>query len=63
MIQTHFISPMGITSEVQKVIQRILSAGWIVTNQHVYITAASRRGHGAKLNLQIWNDQKNVKYF
>lgn len=62
VVQTHFISPMEITPEVKTVIQRILSAGWIVTNQHVYITAASRRGHGAKLRKSL-NDIGIVPYY
>jgi len=62
VIQTHFISPMEVTPEVKTVIQRILSAGWIVTNQHVYITAASRRGHGAKLR-QVLNNVGIVPYY
>lgn len=53
---------MEVTPEVKTVIQRILSAGWIVTNQHVYITAASRRGHGAKLR-QVLNDVGIVPYY
>ncbi|SMD01672.1 lysine 2,3-aminomutase [Desulfocicer vacuolatum DSM 3385] len=62
VIQTHFISPMEITPEAQKAVQRILSAGWIVTNQHVYITAASRRGHGAKLR-KVLNDIGILPYY
>nr|WP_320014791.1 hypothetical protein [uncultured Desulfobacter sp.] len=62
VIQTHFSSPMEVTPEVKTVIQRILSAGWIVTNQHVYIAAASRRGHGAKLR-QVLNDIGIVPYY
>ncbi|GAB6144858.1 hypothetical protein [Desulfocicer niacini] len=62
VIQTHFISPMEITPEAQKAIQRILSAGWIVANQHVYITAASRRGHGAKLR-KVLNDIGIAPYY
>ena len=62
VIQTHFISPMEITPEAQKVIQRILSAGWIVANQNVYITAASRRGHAAKLR-KVLNDIGIAPYY
>ncbi|WDP91717.1 MAG: KamA family protein [Desulfobacter sp.] len=62
VVQTHFISPMEVTPEVRIVIRQMLSAGWIVTNQHVYITAASRRGHGAKLR-QVLNDVGIVPYY
>jgi lysine 2,3-aminomutase len=49
VIQTHFESPMEITPETKECIDRLISAGWIVTNQHVFTTASSRRGHTAKL--------------
>jgi len=62
VVQTHFISPMEVTPEVKKAVSRILSAGWIVTNQHVFITAASRRGHAAKLR-KVMNDIGIVPYY
>jgi lysine 2,3-aminomutase len=49
VIQTHFESPMEVTPEAKEAIDRLISAGWIITNQHVFTTAASRRGHTAKL--------------
>jgi lysine 2,3-aminomutase len=49
VIQTHFESPMEVTPEARQAVSRLLSAGWTVTNQHVFTTAASRRGHSAKL--------------
>jgi lysine 2,3-aminomutase len=49
VIQTHFESPMEITPETKTCIDRLISAGWIITNQHVFTTASSRRGHTAKL--------------
>ncbi len=49
IIQTHFESPMEVTPEARDGIRRLISAGWIVTNQHVYTALASRRGHNAKL--------------
>ncbi len=49
IIQTHFISPMEITPEAKIGVTRLLKAGWGVTNQMVFTTAASRRGHSAKL--------------
>jgi lysine 2,3-aminomutase len=48
-IQTHFQSPLEITPEARTAIRKLQSAGWIVTNQHVYNVAASRRGHAAQL--------------
>ena len=53
IIQTHFISAMEITPEAEKAIERLLSAGWMVTNQAVFTTAASRRGHMAKLRAEL----------
>ena len=49
VIQTHFESPMEITPAVKQAVQRLLSAGWTVTNQLVFSAAASRRGHTARL--------------
>jgi lysine 2,3-aminomutase len=49
VVQTHFESPMEVTPEVGQAVSRLLSAGWIVVNQLVLTTAASRRGHSAKL--------------
>jgi lysine 2,3-aminomutase len=49
VIQTHFESPMEITPESKECIDRLISAGWLITNQHVFTTASSRRGHTAKL--------------
>ena len=33
IIQTHFVSPMEVTPEARKAVQRLLSAGWMLTNQ------------------------------
>jgi lysine 2,3-aminomutase len=49
VVQTHFESPMEITPEARQAVSRLLSAGWMVVNQLVLTTAASRRGHSAKL--------------
>jgi lysine 2,3-aminomutase len=62
VIQTHFESAMEITPEVKKGIERILSAGWIVTNQQVFTTAASVRGHTAKLR-KVLNDIGVMTYY
>ena len=49
VVQTHFESPMEITPESKVCIDRLIAAGWIITNQHVFTAASSRRGHTAKL--------------
>lgn len=49
IIQTHFQSPLEVTPEAQMAIQKILSSGWLITNQLVYTVAASRRGHTVSL--------------
>jgi lysine 2,3-aminomutase len=53
VIQTHFESAMEITPESKKAIESLHKAGWIVTNQLVFTTAASRRGHTAKLRQSL----------
>ena len=62
MIQTHFESPMEVTPESREAIQRLLSAGWIITNQHVFTAAASRRGHNAKLR-QVLGEVGVLPYY
>ena len=62
VIQTHFQSPLEITVEAKKTIEAILSAGWIISNQMVFTTAASRRGHTAKLR-QVLNSLGVVSYY
>ncbi len=62
IIQTHFESPMEVTPEVKIAIHRLISAGWTVTNQHVFTAAASRRGHNAKLR-QVLNDVGVLPYY
>ncbi len=53
IIQTHFESPMEITPEVKEAVAKLLQAGWMVTNQHVFTAASSRRGHNAKLRKDL----------
>ncbi len=53
VVQTHFESPMEITPESREAVARLLEAGWIVTNQLVLTTAASRRGHAARLRQAL----------
>jgi len=62
IIQTHFESAMEVTPEVKTAVERIISAGWIITNQHVFISASSRRGHTAKLR-QVLNDIGILPYY
>lgn len=62
LIQTHFESPMEVTPEVRVAIKRLINAGWIITNQLVFTTAASRRGHTAKLR-QVLNDVGILPYY
>jgi len=62
VIQTHFESPMEITPETREAVQKLISAGWIITNQLVFTTAASRRGHTAKLR-EVLNDVGILPYY
>ncbi|MCD6347111.1 MAG: KamA family protein, partial [Bacteroidales bacterium] len=61
-IQTHFESPMEVTPEASEGIQKLISAGWTVTNQMVFTTAASRRGHSAKLR-KVLNEIGVINYY
>lgn len=49
IIQTHFVSSLEVTPEAKSAIKKLISAGWMVTNQVVFTAAASRRGHTIKL--------------
>jgi lysine 2,3-aminomutase len=62
IIQTHVESPMELTPESRAAIQRLRSAGWIVTNQLVFTASASRRGHTAKLR-QVLSEVGVVPYY
>ena len=62
VIQTHFESPMEVTQEAAEAIRLLNSAGWTVTNQHVFSTAASRRGHAAKLR-KVLNEIGIINYY
>ncbi len=62
IIQTHFQTPLEMTPEARESIRKILSAGWIITNQLVYTVAASRRGHTAKLR-QVLNQEGIICYY
>ena len=62
VIQTHFESPMEITPEARDGIRKLISCGWTITNQLVLSTAASRRGHSAKLRKSL-NDIGVLTYY
>ncbi len=62
VIQTHFESPMEVTPESAMAVQQLVSAGWTVTNQLVFTSAASRRGHTAKLR-KVLNDIGVITYY
>lgn len=61
-IQTHFESPLEVTPEAKQGISRLISAGWTVTNQHVFTAASSRRGHTNRLR-QLLNDMGVLTYY
>lgn len=62
IIQTHFQTPLEMTPEAKEGIRKILSAGWIITNQLVYTVAASRRGHTTQLR-QVLNSLGVLCYY
>jgi lysine 2,3-aminomutase len=62
VIQTHYESPMEITPEAQECVSRLIAAGWMVTNQHVFTAASSRRGHTSKLR-QVLNEIGVLPYY
>ncbi len=61
-IQTHFESPMEVTPESRDAINLLISSGWTVTNQLVFTTAASRRGHSAQLR-KVLNEIGVLNYY
>ena len=62
IIQTHFESAIEITPEVEEAVKKILSVGWIVTNQQVFIPAVSSRGHTVRLRKAL-NDIGILPYY
>jgi len=62
VIQTHFESAMEVTPEAAEGVRKLISAGWIVTNQLVFTAAVSRRGHTAKLR-KVLNDIGVLTYY
>lgn len=61
-IQTHYESPMEVTPEAKQAIKLLNSSGWTVTNQLVFTTAASRRGHSSKLR-KVLNEIGVLNYY
>lgn len=62
IIQTHFESPMEVTPEAREAVKQLISAGWMVTNQHVLTAASSRRGHRPMLR-KVLNDIGVLPYY
>jgi lysine 2,3-aminomutase len=62
IIQTHIESAMEITPETKTAVEKLIRAGWVVTNQQVFITAASLRGHTVRLR-QVLNDIGILPYY
>lgn len=62
VIQTHFESPMEVTPEAAYAVEKLIEAGWTVSNQLVFTSAASRRGHTAKLR-KVLNDIGIIPYY
>lgn len=62
VIQTHFESAMEVTPEAREGISKLLSSGWYVTNQLVFTSGASLRGHTAKLR-KVLNDVGVLTYY
>ncbi len=62
VIQTHYESPMEITPEAGEGLKRLVESGWMITNQHVFTAASSRRGHTAKLR-QVLNEVGVLPYY
>ncbi len=62
LIQTHFESPLEVTPEAEQAVKKLIAAGWTVTNQLVLSTAASRKGHTAKLR-QVLNEIGVLTYY
>jgi lysine 2,3-aminomutase len=62
VIQTHFETAMEITPVTRRGIERLQSAGWIVTNQQVFTAGASKRGHTNKLR-QVLSEIGVLPYY
>ena len=62
VVQVHFESPMEITPEAAAALRKLNSSGWLVVNQQVFTTAASRRGYSSKLRKML-NEVGVIPYY
>ena len=62
VVQNHFETAMELTPESVKAIKMLTEAGWMVTNQLVFLAQSSRRGHTAKLR-KVLNDAGVLPYY
>jgi len=62
IVQVHFESPMEITPEAAAALRKINSTGWLIVNQQVFTTAASRRGYASKLRKML-NELGVIPYY
>ena len=62
IIQTHFVSALEITPEAKNAVKQLISSGWLIVNQVVFTTAASRRGHTSALRKAL-NDIGILTYY
>lgn len=62
LIQTHFESPLEVTEIARDAVKMLIGAGWVATNQLVFTTAASRRGHSTKLR-RVLNEAGVLPYY
>ena len=53
IIQTHFETTMELTPEAVRTIEMLRDTGWLIVNQQVFTTAASRRSHSMHLRRQL----------
>lgn len=62
VIQIHVQSAMEVTPQMKRAVSRLTNAGWLVANQLVFTSAASRRGHTNKLR-KVLNDIGVISYY
>lgn len=53
IIQTHFETAMELTPEAVSTIEKLRETGWLIVNQQVFTTAASRRSHSMHLRREL----------
>ncbi len=52
-IQTHFQTPLELTPDTIRAINKLNKTGWTITNQSVFTVSASRKGHVARLRREL----------